>query len=60
MAQVYLNEVLQTVNLKLLDKSQIFTDPETQDFRTKTITPLMVACIVGNMRTVRTLVESAK
>jgi ankyrin repeat protein len=44
-----MNEVLKFKNTVILDKSLLIMDMESGELRIKELTPLMIACIMGNM-----------
>ena len=55
---MYVREALSGKNAKLLDKSKLLKDHD--EMRTSELTPLMVACMMSNMQTVRILIEQAR
>eukprot|EP00347_Sterkiella_histriomuscorum_P019677 403340709 len=57
---MYVREALTGQNSKLLDKTKLIKDEQTQQIRTTELTPLMVACMIGNMQTARILIEHAR
>jgi len=59
-ASANVKEALSGVNAKLLDKSKLVRDGVTGEVRISELTPLMVACLMGNMTTARILVEHAR
>ena len=46
---MYMSEVLTCKNTVILDKRLLIRDFESNDLRIKELTPLMIACIMGNM-----------
>jgi ankyrin repeat protein len=52
-------EALSGVNARPLDKSKLIREPHGE-VRISELTPLMVACLMGNMQTAKTLVEHAR
>ena len=62
-AQTYINDALECKNTVILDKRLLIRDFESGeegDMRIKELTPLMVACIMGNMQTVERVVTVAR
>ena len=55
-----MNEVLKCKNTVILDKRLLIRDFESNEMRIKELTPLMIACIMGNMQTVQKIVHVAK
>jgi ankyrin repeat protein len=47
-----MNEALKCTNTVILDKRLLIRDRTTHEIRIKELTPLMIACIMGNMLTV--------
>ena len=54
---MYIDEALKCDNTVILDKSLLVKDEETGELRIKELTPLMIACIMGNMQTVAKIVQ---
>lgn len=54
---VYLREVLDCQNTKLLNPLSLIKDSETGEIRLKELSSLMIACIMGNMSSVRILID---
>lgn len=52
-ATMYINEALKCKNTVLLDKRMLIRDFETGEIRIKELTALMIACIMGNIKTVQ-------
>ena len=50
---MYINEALKCKNTVLLDKRMLISDFETSEIRIKELTALMIACIMGNIKTVQ-------
>ena len=59
-APIYVREALSGQNVKLLDKTKIVKDEQIGEIRISELTPLMVACMMGNMQTAKTLIETAR
>jgi ankyrin repeat protein len=57
---LYLTEVLSCQNTKLLNPLSLIKDAETGEIRLKELSSLMIACIMGNMTSVRQLLDEAK
>ena len=57
---MYLREVLSCQNTKLLNPLSLIKDAETNEIRLKELSSLMIACIMGNMTSVRQLLDEAK
>ena len=55
-----MNEVLKCNNTTLLNQRHLIMDFETEEMRIKELTPLMIACIMGNAETVHLVVEEAR
>lgn len=55
-----MNEVLKCKNTVILDKRLLIRDFESTEMRIKELTPLMIACIMGNMQTVQKIVHVAR
>lgn len=51
-ASLYIDEALKCKNTVLLDKRMLIRDFETGEIRIKELTALMIACIMGNIKTV--------
>ena len=51
-ASMYIRQALECKNTVILDKSLLIRDEESGGIRIKEPTPLMIACIMGNMQTV--------
>ena len=54
---MYIDEALKCDNTVILDKSLLVKDEESGELRIKELTPLMIACIMGNMQTVAKIVQ---
>ena len=52
-ATMYIDDALKCKNTVLLDKRMLIRDFETGEIRIKELTALMIACIMGNMKTVQ-------
>ena len=59
-AGLYLKEVLSCQNTKLLNPLSLIKDTQTGEIRLKELSSLMVACIMGNMTTVKQLLDEAR
>jgi len=59
-AAMYIQEVLKCNNTVLLNKRHLIRDFQTQEMRIKELTPLMIACIMGNLKTVQLIIEEAR
>jgi len=57
---MYVREALSGVNSKLLDKTKLVKDPQSNQIRITELTPLMVACMMGNMQSAKILIEHAR
>lgn len=57
---MYINEALKCKNTVLLDKRMLIRDFETGEIRIKELTALMIACIMGNIKTVEQIVTEAR
>lgn len=55
-----MNEVLKCQNTVILDKRLLIRDFQSNEMRIKELTPLMIACIMGNMQTVQKIVTVAR
>jgi ankyrin repeat protein len=55
-----MNEVLKCKNTVILDRRLLIRDFKDGTIRIKELTPLMIACIMGNMDTVHNLVTVAR
>jgi hypothetical protein len=53
---MYIGQALECKNTVILDKSLLIRDEESNGIRIKEPTPLMIACIMGNMQTVQKIV----
>jgi ankyrin repeat protein len=53
-------DVLKCKNTVILDKRLLIRDFKSDEVRIKELTPLMIACIMGNMETVKNIVKVAK
>ena len=52
-ATMYIDDALKCKNTVLLDKRMLIRDFETGEIRIKELTALMIACIMGNIKTVQ-------
>jgi len=59
-ATMYIDEALKCKNTVLLDKRMLIRDFETGEIRIKELTALMIACIMGNIKTVQQIVTEAR
>ena len=57
---MYVKEALSGINSRLLDKAHLIRDTKTGNIRTTELTPLMVACMMGNIQTAKILIEHAR
>jgi ankyrin repeat protein len=55
-----MNEVLKCNNTTLLNQRHLIMDFQTEEMRIKELTPLMIACIMGNAETVHLVIEEAR
>jgi hypothetical protein len=51
-ASYYVEEALSCQNTKLLNPLSLIKDPATGEMRINELSSLMIACIMGNMKTV--------
>ena len=59
-ANYYLREALECENTKLLNPLHLIKDEPTGEMRMKELSSLHIACIMGNMTTVKLLLNEAK
>ena len=59
-SDLYMDEVLKCQNTVILDKRLLIRDFESNEMRIKELTPLMIACIMGNQKTVEKIVNVAR
>ena len=59
-ASFYVKEALICQNTKLLNPLSFVKDEQTGEMRLKELSSLMIACIMGNMKTVRQLINEAR
>ena len=59
-ANFYVKEALECQNTKLLNPLSLIKDEETGEIRMKELSSLHIACIMGNMNTVKQLLFEAK
>ena len=57
---IYLEEVLSCQNTKLLNPLSLIKDKRSGEIRLKELSSLMIACIMGNMTSVRKLLDEAR
>ena len=55
-----MRDVLRCKNTVLLNKRHLIRDFQTGELRIKELTPLMIACIMGNLKTVIQIVDEAR
>ena len=59
-ASFYVKEALSCQNTKLLNPLSLIKDETSGEMRIKELSSLMIACIMGNMKTVQQLIGVAK
>ena len=59
-AGYYVKEALACANAQLLNPLHLTQDEETKETRLKELSSLMIACIMGNMKTVKHLINEAR
>lgn len=59
-ASMYINNTLKCKNTVLLDKRSLIQDFDSKETRINELTPLMIACLMGNIQTVQLIVEEAR
>lgn len=55
-----MREALSCANAQLLNPLHLTQDEETKEVRLKELSSLMIACIMGNMKTVKHLINEAR
>ena len=59
-ASFYVKEALDCQNTKLLNPLSIVKDHQSGEMRLAELSSLMIACIMGNMKTVKQLINVAR
>ena len=59
-AYTYIKDALRCKNTVLLDKKMLIRDTQSEEMRIKELTPLMIACIMGNIDTVHQIIKEAR
>lgn len=59
-ASYYVKEAMSCQNTKLLNPLSLIKDDQTGEIRIKELSSLMIACIMGNMKTVKQLIHEAR
>jgi hypothetical protein len=59
-SSIYISEALSCKNTVILDKRLLIRDFQSGEMRIKELTPLMIACIMGKVQTVKEIVEAAR